>query len=143
MKRVSNSMLIFVTILAFVAVTSLSGCSTAGALTGLIGSKPEISAQAGAENTKQTVGLNNKVDQSSEVETTIRDSKVGKVDSSNGKKTSASSITAETIKADKIEIRNSDGEAFGIAAGFFVAGLIAGSSAVAYLATRRRNNKGA
>lgn len=116
MKRVSNSMLIFVTLIAFVMVTSLSGCSTAGALTGLIGSKPEISAQAGAENTKQTVGLNNKVDQSSEVETTIRDSKVGTVDSSNGKKTSASSITAETIKADKIEIRNSDGGSWGIVA---------------------------
>lgn len=90
-------------------VCLLSGCSATSALTGLIGSKPEISAQAGAENTKQTVGLNNKVDQSSEVETTIKDSKVGKVDSSNGKKTSASSITADTIKADKIEIRNSDG----------------------------------
>lgn len=98
------------------SVLSLSGCSTASALTGLIGSKPEISAQAGAENTKQTVGLNNKVDQSSEVETTIRDSKVGTVDSSNGKKTSASSITAETIKADKIEIRNSEGGLWGIAA---------------------------
>lgn len=96
-------------------VCLLSGCSATSALTGLIGSKPEISAQAGAENTKQTVGLNNKVDQSSEVETTIKDSKVGKVDSSNGKKTSASSITADTIKADKIEIRNSDG---GEVAGF-------------------------
>lgn len=141
MKRVSNSMLIFVTLITFVMVTSLSGCSTAGALTGLIGSKPEISAQAGAENTKQTVGLNNKVDQSSEVETTIRDSKVGTVDSSNGKKTSASSITAETIKADKIEIRN-DAYSWEMAGGMFATGLMFGAAAVAVYATRRRN-KGA
>ncbi|UGO53133.1 hypothetical protein HAZELMIKA_43 [Klebsiella phage vB_KaeD_HazelMika] len=87
----------------------ICGCSATSALTGLIGSKPEISAQAGAENTKQTVGINGKVDQSSEVETTIKDSTVGKVDTSNGKKTSASSITADTIKADKIEIRNQEG----------------------------------
>lgn len=87
----------------------ICGCSATSALTGLIGSKPEISAQAGAENTKQTVGINGKVDQSSDVETTIKDSTVGKVDTSNGKKTSASSITADTIKADKIEIRNQEG----------------------------------
>lgn len=42
----------------------ICGCSATSALTGLIGSKPEISAQAGAENTKQTVGINGKVDQS-------------------------------------------------------------------------------
>lgn len=94
---------------ALIGALALSGCSTASALSGLFGSKPEVSAQVGAENTKQTVGLNNKVDTSSEVKTTVQDSNVGKVDSSNGKKTSASSITASTIKADKIEIRNSDG----------------------------------
>lgn len=140
MKRVNNSTLIMITLIT-ASMLSLSGCSTAGALTGLIGSKPEISAQAGAENTKQTVGLNNKVDQSSEVETTIRDSKVGAVDSSNGKKTSASSITAETIKADKIEIRN-DAYSWEMAGGMFVTGLMFGAAAVAVYATRRRN-KGA
>lgn len=45
------------------AVT-LTGCSATSALTGLVGSKPDVSAQVGAENTKQTVGLNNKVDSS-------------------------------------------------------------------------------
>ena len=86
----------------------LSGCSATSALTGLIGSKPEISAQAGAENVKQTVGVTGKVDKSNDNDTTIKESNVGKVDSSNGKSVSTSSIKAETIIADKIEIRNED-----------------------------------
>ena len=88
------------------ALFVLSGCSATSALTGLIGSKPEISAQAGAENVKQTVGVTGKVDKSSDNDTTIKDSKVGKVDTSNGKSVSTSSIKADTIIADKIEIRN-------------------------------------
>lgn len=84
----------------------LTGCSATSALTGLIGSKPEISAQVGAENVKQTVGVTGKVDKSSDNDTTIKDSKVGKVDTSNGKSVSTSSIKADTIIADKIEIRN-------------------------------------
>lgn len=90
------------------AVIMLSGCSATSALTGLIGSKPEISAQAGAENVKQTVGVTGKVDKSNDNDTTIKDSKVGKVDTSNGKSVSTSSIKADTIIADKIEIRNED-----------------------------------
>lgn len=100
------------------AVIMLSGCSATSALTGLIGSKPEISAQAGAENVKQTVGVTGKVDKSNDNDTTIKDSKVGKVDTSNGKSVSTSSIKADTIIADKIEIRNEEGGgriAFGLA----------------------------
>lgn len=90
------------------SVILLSGCSATSALTGLIGSKPEISAQAGAENVKQTVGVTGKVDKSNDNDTTIKDSKVGRVDTSNGKSVSTSSIKADTIIADKIEIRNDD-----------------------------------
>lgn len=90
------------------SVIMLSGCSATSALTGLIGSKPEISAQAGAENVKQTVGVTGKVDKSNDNDTTIKDSKVGRVDTSNGKSVSTSSIKADTIIADKIEIRNDD-----------------------------------
>lgn len=90
------------------SVIMLSGCSATSALTGLIGSKPEISAQAGTENVKQTVGVTGKVDKSNDNDTTIKESNVGKVDSSNGKSVSTSSIKAETIIADKIEIRNED-----------------------------------
>ena len=86
----------------------LSGCSPSSALTGLIGSKPEITAQAGAENVKQTVGITAKQDTSSNQENTIKDSAVNGLDSSSKKKVSASSIQAESIKADKIEIRNTD-----------------------------------
>lgn len=93
-------------IAALVMCMALSGCSATSALTGLIGSKPEVTAQAGAENVKQTVGVTGKVDKSNDNDTTIKDSKVGKVDTSNGKSVSTSSIKADTIIADKIEIRN-------------------------------------
>ncbi|QPD96288.1 lipoprotein [Enterobacter phage N5822] len=69
--------------LAVLVAASLSGCSASSALSGLIGSKPEITAQAGAENVKQTVGVTAKNDESSKQENTIKDSQVGKVDSSN------------------------------------------------------------
>lgn len=98
-------------IAALVMCLALSGCSATDALTGLIGSKPEISAQAGAENNKVGVGLTNKVDSSSSSEATVKDSKVGSLDSSSGKKTADNSIKASTINAEKIEITNNDSSA--------------------------------
>lgn len=126
--------------LAVLVAASLSGCSASSALSGLIGSKPEITAQAGAENVKQTVGVTAKNDESSKQESTIKDSQVGKVDSSNKKKVSTSSIQAETITADKIEIRNSESDLyvmFFALACLFVAGFSAG------VFWKGRKNKGA
>lgn len=126
--------------LAVLVAASLSGCSASSALSGLIGSKPEITAQAGSENVKQTVGVTAKNDESSKQENTIKDSQVGKVDSSNKKKVSTSSIQAETITADKIEIRNSESDLyvmFFALACFFVAGFAAG------VVWNGRKNKGA
>ena len=126
--------------LAVLVAASLSGCSASSALSGLIGSKPEITAQAGAENVKQTVGVTAKNDERSKQENTIKDSQVGKVDSSNKKKVSTSSIQAETITADKIEIRNSESDLyvmFFALACFFVAGFAAG------VVWKGRKNKGA
>lgn len=88
---------------------ALSGCSATSALTGLIGQKPDITAQAGAENVKQTVGITAKQDASSEQKTEVKDSVVGKVDSSARKRENATSITADTITAERIEVHNSDG----------------------------------
>lgn len=82
----------------------LSGCSSVTPLTGLIGSKPEITAQAGAENVKQTVGVTAKQDTSTKQETTIKESAVDKVDSSSKKDFTTSTIQANTIKADKIQV---------------------------------------
>lgn len=126
--------------LAVLVAASLSGCSASSALSGLIGSKPEITAQAGAENVKQTVGVTAKNDESSKQENTIKDSQVGKVDSSNKKKVSTSSIQADTITADKIEIRNSESDLyvmFFALACLFVAGFAAGAI------WKGRKNKGA
>lgn len=126
--------------LAVLVAASLSGCSAPSALSGLVGSKPEITAQAGAENVKQTIGVTAKNDESSKQENTIKDSQVGKVDSSNKKKVSTSSIQADTITADKIEIRNSESDLYVIffaLACFFVAGFAAG------VVWKGRKNKGA
>lgn len=126
--------------LAVLVAASLSGCSASSALSGLVGSKPEVTAQAGAENVKQTLGVTAKNDESSKQENTIKDSQVGKVDSSNKKKVSTSSIQADTITADKIEIRNSESDLyvmFFALACLFVAGFAAG------VVWKGRKNKGA
>lgn len=126
--------------LAVLVAASLSGCSASSALSGLVGSKPEVTAQAGAENVKQTVGVTAKNDESSKQENTIKDSQVGKVDSSNKKKVSTSSIQADTITADKIEIRNSESDLyvmFFALTCLFVAGFAAG------VVWKGRKNKGA
>ena len=73
-------------IAALVVCLALSGCSATDALTGLIGSKPEVTAQAGAENNKVGVGLTNKVDSSNSSDAYVKDSSVGSLDSSSGKK---------------------------------------------------------
>ena len=98
-------------IAALVMCVALSGCSATSALTGLIGSKPEISAQAGAENNKVGVGLTNKVDSSNSSDASVKDSSVGSLESSSGKKTSDNSIKASTITAEKIEITNNESSA--------------------------------
>ena len=87
------------------AVT-LTGCSATSALTGLVGSKPDVSAQVGAENTKQTVGLNNKVDSSTTNKTDISDSNVGTLDTSNKKQ--VQTISTGTIQAEHLQVVNND-----------------------------------
>lgn len=86
---------------------ALTGCSATSALTGLIGSKPDLSVQAGAENTKQTVGLNGKSDSSTDNETTIKDSNVGTLDTSTKKQ--SSSVTTGTINTERVQVVNNDG----------------------------------
>ena len=87
------------------AVT-LTGCSATSALTGLVGSKPDVSAQVGAENTKQTVGLNNKVDSSTTNKTDVQDSNVGTLDTSSKKQ--VHTISTGTIQAERLQVVNND-----------------------------------
>lgn len=87
------------------AVT-LTGCSATSALTGLVGSKPDVSAQVGAENTKQTVGLNNKVDSSTTNKNDISDSNVGSLDTSSKKQ--VQTISTGTIQAERLQVVNND-----------------------------------
>lgn len=87
------------------AVT-LTGCSATSALTGLVGSKPEVSAQVGAENTKQMLGLNNKVDSSTTNKTDVSDSNVGTLDTSSKKQ--MQTISTGTIQAERLQVVNND-----------------------------------
>lgn len=116
-------------LLAIMMCIALSGCSASSVLHGLIGSKPDITAQAGAENVKQTVGVTAKQDTSSKQETTFKESAVGQVDTSNKKQVSTSSIKADNITAERIEIRNNDGlnvPAIAMGILMFIAGMLAG-----------------
>lgn len=87
-------------------VVTLSGCSATSALTGLVGSKPEVSAQVGAENTKQMLGLNNKVDSSTTNKTDVQDSNVGTLDTSSKKQ--VQTISTGTIQAERLQVVNND-----------------------------------
>lgn len=122
-----------------VLIMLLTACSPSTALTGLIGSKPDVTAQVGAENVKQAVGVTAKQDTSSKQETTFKESAVGKVDTSNKKQVSTSSIKADNITADRIEIRNNESDIWQMALAFFIAGIIAGSGVTAIYATRKNN----
>lgn len=118
----------FCALCIMIPVIFLSGCSI-NPLDALIGSKPDITAQAGAENVKQTVGVTAKQDTSSKQETTFKESAVGKVDTSNKKQVSTSSIKADNITAERIEIRNNDGiniPAIAMSLIMFIAGVIVG-----------------
>ena len=95
-------------IAALVICVALSWCSATSALTGLLSDKPDVTAQVGAENNKVGVGATVKSDSSSRSEATVKDSKVGLLDSSSGKKTPDNSIKASTITAEKIEITNNE-----------------------------------
>lgn len=92
--------------IAVVLAFMLSGCSGLSALTGL--DKPDLTVQAGAENVKQTVGVTAKQDTSSKQETTIKESKVDKVDTSSKKQVKSSTIQAQEIKAEHITVNGGD-----------------------------------
>ncbi|ASD50886.1 Rz-like spanin [Shigella phage vB_SsoS-ISF002] len=85
-----------------VGVISLSGCSTASALSGLIGSKPEVTAQIGEENTKQLAGVTAKSEDKRDVK--VEKSNVGKIDSSLKKSIEVSTIKANTVNAESITV---------------------------------------
>lgn len=108
------------------AVT-LTGCSATSALTGLVGSKPEVSAQVGAENTKQMLGLNNRVDSSTTNKTDVQDSNVGTLDTSSKKQ--VQTISTGTIQAERLQVVNNDSYSL------ILAGLAGASIPLVFLVT--------
>lgn len=85
-----------------VGVISLSGCSTASALSGLLSDSPDVTAQVGAENTKQLAGVTAKAEDKREVK--VSDSNIGKIDSSVKKSLEVSTIQANTVNAESITV---------------------------------------
>jgi len=85
-----------------VGVISISGCSTASVLSGLLSDSPDVTAQVGAENTKQLAGVTAKADDKREVK--VSDSNIGKVDSSVKKSVEVSTIQANTVNAESITV---------------------------------------
>lgn len=108
-------------------VVTLTGCSATSALTGLVGSKPEVSAQVGAENTKQMLGLNNKVDSSTTNKTDVQDSNVGTLDTSSKKQ--VQTISTGTIQAERLQVVNNDSYSL------ILAGLAGASIPLVFLVT--------
>lgn len=95
---------------AIVLALTLSGCSTAGilsaatsALTG--GSGPEVTAQVGAENTKQGIGLNTKVE--STEKTTVGDVSGGSAVTQT-KTTKAQQVETGSVTATNMKVVTSD-----------------------------------
>lgn len=113
---------------------ALTGCSGFSSLTGLVSDKPELTVQAGAENVKQTVGVTAKQDTSSKQETTVKDSTIKRLDTSNKKQVSTTTISAENITAEKIEIQSKDSTVFAVIMAF-LSGLCFG---FAYDAKRKK-----
>lgn len=108
-------------------VVTLTGCSATSALTGLVGSKPEVSAQVGAENTKQMLGLSNKVDSSTTNKTDVQDSNVGTLDTSSKKQ--VQTISTGTIQAERLQVVNNDSYSL------ILAGLAGASIPLVFLVT--------
>ena len=108
-------------------VATLTGCSATSALTGLVGSKPEVSAQVGAENTKQMLGLNSKVDSSTTNKTDVQDSNVGTLDTSSKKQ--VQTISTGTIQAERLQVVNNDSYSL------ILAGLAGASIPLVFLVT--------
>lgn len=108
-------------------IVTLTGCSATSALTGLVGSKPEVSAQVGAENTRQMLGLNNKVDSSTTNKTDVQDSNVGTLDTSSKKQ--VQTISTGTIQAERLQVVNNDSYSL------ILAGLAGASIPLVFLVT--------
>nr|DAE93289.1 MAG TPA: LPP20 lipoprotein factor [Caudoviricetes sp.] len=97
----------FAVVIAAIILVALTGCAGINPLSALT-DKPEVTAQVGAENVKQTVGFTAKKDESTKQEMTVKDSTVGKVDSSSHKQVKASTIQANEIKAESITVNGGD-----------------------------------
>lgn len=113
-------------LLILLMALSLSGCSGFSPLSGLIGNKPDLTVQAGKENVKQTVGVTAKQDTSSKQETTVKDSAINKLDTSSKKQVATTTISAESITADKIEIQSKDDNSGFAVIAAFISGLCFG-----------------
>lgn len=123
------------------SISLLTGCSAMSAISDFLPAKDgvEATAQVGESNQKTGVGLSNQTDKSSATESDMRNSNNRDVETSTGKKTAATGLSANTITAEKIEIHSTENS--GVDS--FVWGILAGlvSGLLTYFALRFAGNK--
>lgn len=97
-------------ILVVLFVLCLTGCTATSALKAVTsavgGGDSGLTAQVGAENTRQGIGAN--VSTEDKNETTVKESTVGTVDSSKDKGQKAQNISTGSITAERIIVKNND-----------------------------------
>ena len=116
--------------LTITAIIFLNGCSALSAVSDLLPAKDgiEATAQVGESNQKTGVGVSNQTDKSSATDTDMRNSNNRDVDSSAGKKTASTGLSANSITAEKIEIHSTENSGIDSVVWGLLAGLVAGLS---------------
>lgn len=126
---------------ALTAIIFLTGCSALSAVSDLLPAKDgiEATAQVGESNQKTGVGLSNQTDKSSATDSDMRNSNNRDVETSTGKKTAATGLSAGTITAEKIEIHSTENSGVDSLVWGVLAGLVSGL--LTYFALRFSGNK--
>lgn len=124
----------------------LTGCTATSALKAVTSAvtgagDSGVTAQVGAENTRQGIGAT--VSTEDKNETTVKDSTVGTVDSSKDKGSKAQNISTGSITADRIIVKNNDplDQVWSFIAGGGL--MLIGLGAVIWALVRHRNDKAA
>ena len=113
-----------------VAITLLTGCSALSAVSSLIhdDSGIDATAQFGKSNQSVGVGLSAQTDKSSSTEVDMAKSTNRDVETSTGKKTASTGLSANSITAEKIEIHSTENSGIDSVVWGLLAGLVAGLS---------------
>lgn len=124
-----------------IAITLLTGCSALSAVSSLIpdDSGIDATAQVGKSNQSVGVGVSAQADKSSSTEVDMAKSINRDVETSTGKKTSSTGLSANSITAEKIEIHSTENSGVDSVVWGLLAVLVAGL--LTFFALRFAGNK--